>query len=159
MTTQRIEPVWTKQNHPPTCHPDRNEMEWRDLLKWQSLPYAGNFCNLGRFLHSAFAPVGMTDVFCVGWYKFKCTTYMAADCRRYTRFVQRYTQCSGDDSSPSNVAIITRVAERYHPRHVIPTEMKWSGGIFPSSRFYFTQVISATWEDPSTPLALYTFEG
>ena len=27
---------------------------------------------------------------------------LAADCRRYTRFVQRYTQCSGDDSSPSS---------------------------------------------------------
>ena len=44
----------------PTCHPDRNEMEWRDLLKWQVLPYAGNFCYLGRFLHSACAAVGMT---------------------------------------------------------------------------------------------------
>ena len=29
---------------------------------------------------------------------------MAADCRRYTRYVQRYTQCSGDDSSPSSPA-------------------------------------------------------
>ena len=35
-------------------------------------------------------------------------------------------------------------------RHVIPTEMKWSGGIFLSSRFYLTQVIFATWEDSST---------
>ena len=38
------------------------------------------------------------------------------------------------------------------PRHVIPTEMKWSGGIFPSGKFYLTQVIFATWEDSSTPL-------
>ena len=52
------------------------------------------------------ATVGMTDVFCVDWYKFKCTTYMAADCRRYTRYVKWYTQCSGDDSSPSNVTNI-----------------------------------------------------
>ena len=46
-------------------------MEWRDLLKLQVLPYVGYFCNLGGFLHSADATVGMTDVFCVGWYKFK----------------------------------------------------------------------------------------
>ena len=45
---------------PPLCHPDRNEMEWRDLLKLQILPYAGYFCNLGGFLHSACAAVGMT---------------------------------------------------------------------------------------------------
>ena len=38
------------------------------------------------------------------------------------------------------------------PQHFIPTEMKWSGGIFPSSRFYLASVISATWEDSSTPL-------
>ena len=37
-------------------------------------------------------------------------------------------------------------------RHVIPTEMKWSGGIFPSSRFYLASVISAAWVDSSTPL-------
>ena len=48
-------------NHPPTCHPDRNAMEWRDLPKWQALPYTGYYCNLGRFLHSADAAVGMTD--------------------------------------------------------------------------------------------------
>ena len=30
--------------------------------------------------------------------------------------------------------------------------MKWSGGIFPSCRFYLTSVISATWVDSSTPL-------
>ncbi len=46
--------------HLSTCHPDRNEMEWRDLLKWQVLPYAGYHCYLGRFLHSAGATVGMT---------------------------------------------------------------------------------------------------
>ena len=28
------------------------------------------------------------------------------------------------------------------PRHVIPTEMKWSGGIYPSGKFYLTQVIN-----------------
>ena len=113
--------------HPPTCHPDRNEMERRDLLKWQALPYAGNFCNLGRFLHSADATVGMTDVFCVDWYKFKCTTYMAADCRRYTRFEQRNTQCSGDDSSPCHVANRTCVDEWNHlpTCHPDRNEMKW----------------------------------
>ena len=52
-----------KCDHPSTCHPDRNEMEWRDLLKLQALPYAGYFCCLGRFLHSADATVGMTYVF------------------------------------------------------------------------------------------------
>ena len=49
-----------KCDHPSTCHPDRNEMEWRDLLKLQILPYAGYYCNLGGFLHSADAAVGMT---------------------------------------------------------------------------------------------------
>ena len=36
-------------------------MEWRDLPKQQVLPYAGNFCNLGRFLHSACAQ-GLNDI-------------------------------------------------------------------------------------------------
>ena len=49
-----------ERNHPPTCHPDRNEMEWRDLPKLQALPYAGYYCNLSGFLHSADAAVGMT---------------------------------------------------------------------------------------------------
>ena len=43
-----------------TYHPDRSETEWRDLLKWQALPYAGYFCCLSGFLHSANAAVGMT---------------------------------------------------------------------------------------------------
>ena len=60
------------------------------------------------------ATVGMTYVFCVGWYKFKCTTYMAADCRRYTRYVKWYTQCSGDDSSPCHATNTTRAVERNH---------------------------------------------
>ena len=52
-----------KRHHPPTCHPDGHEMEWRDLPNQQILPYAGDSCNLGRFLHSADATVGMTYVF------------------------------------------------------------------------------------------------
>ena len=47
-------------NHIQTCHPGQNEMKWRDLPKQQILPYVGYFCNLGRFLHSADAAVGMT---------------------------------------------------------------------------------------------------
>ena len=35
-------------------------MKWRDLPKQQILPYVGYFCNLGGFLHSADAAVGMT---------------------------------------------------------------------------------------------------
>ena len=58
--TFRIQPVRSKRNHPSTCHSDRNEMEWRILPKWQALPYAGYYCNLRRFLHSADAAVGMT---------------------------------------------------------------------------------------------------
>ena len=76
-----------------------------------------------------------------------------------TRAVNGTTQCSGDDSSPSHVSTITRAVERHYLtaacrggnlppatfrvqpvwlngityRYVIPTEMKWSGGIFPSS--------------------------
>ena len=34
--------------------------ERRDLPKWQILSCVGNFCNLGGFLHSADAAVGMT---------------------------------------------------------------------------------------------------
>ena len=37
-------------------------------------------------------------------------------------------------------------------RHVIPTEMKWSGGIFPSCWFYFVLVLCPTWWIP--PLRL-----
>ena len=57
-----------------------------------------------------YATVGMTFVFGFGRYKFECTTIpapggrMAADCRRYTRYVQQTTQCSGDDSSPASPA-------------------------------------------------------
>ena len=35
--------------------------------------------------------------------------------RRYNRFVQRYTQCSGDDSSPCHAANITRAVKWHHP--------------------------------------------
>ena len=49
-------------------------MEWRDLPKQQILPYVGYFCNLGGFLHSACAAVGMTYVPGFGYYKQKCTT-------------------------------------------------------------------------------------
>ena len=60
-----------------------------------------------------------------------------------------YTQCSGDDSSPCNLTSITRVDKRNHT-HVIPTEMKWSGGIFPSSNNNLRKVKSVTREDSST---------
>ena len=67
-------------------------------------------------------------------------------------------QCSGDDSSPLQprrgagpVSNTTRLVERNHPRHVIPTEMKWSGGIFPSCKFYNTQDIIAALVDSSAP--------
>ena len=43
-------------HHLPICHPDRNEMKWRDLPKQPSLPCVGYFCNLGGFLHSASLP-------------------------------------------------------------------------------------------------------
>ena len=54
-------PRAVERYHISTCHPDRNEMEWRDLPKLQALPYAGYFCNLGGFLHSAFAK-GLNDI-------------------------------------------------------------------------------------------------
>ena len=34
--------------------------------------------------------------------RFRPCGRMAADCRRYTRYVQRYTQCSGVDPTPSS---------------------------------------------------------
>ena len=52
----------------------------------------------------------------------------------------------------TTLANITRVDEWNTPRHVIPTVMKWSEEIFPSSRFSLESVISATWVDSSTPL-------
>ena len=42
------------------------------------------------------------------------------------------------------VTNVTRVDEWNHFRHVIPTEMKWSGGIFSSGKLYLAQVIFAT---------------
>ena len=58
-------------------------------------------------------------------------------------------------STDVNVAKTTR-ADKTEPtsRAVIPTEMKWSGGIYSSCRLYLTQIIIATWEDSSTPLTL-----
>ena len=50
-----------ERNHPPTCHPDRHEMERRNLPKQQVLPYAGSSCNLGRFFRSADAQ-GLNDM-------------------------------------------------------------------------------------------------
>ena len=68
------------------------------------------------------------------------------------------TQCSGDDSSPSSPGeglatfrIQPVWTKRHHPRHVIPTAAKRSGGIHPSSENNLRKVKSATWEDPSTP--------
>ena len=66
-----------ERHHLPTCHPDRNEMEWRDPPKLQALPYVGYSRYLGRFLHSADATVGMTDVSGLAVTKFKCTTIPA----------------------------------------------------------------------------------
>ena len=73
---------------------------------------------------------------------------MAADCRRYTRYVQQTTQCSGDDSSPSNVSNIT-CADKTEP----PPDMSFRGsaasrGIFPSCKLYLVLVILATWWIP-----------
>ena len=60
------------------------------------------------------------------------------------------TQCSGDDSSPSNVAIITYVDKRNHPRYVIPTaaSAEWRNPL----RWTMNQhkVKLAAWEDSST---------
>ena len=67
-----------------TYHPDRSETEWRDLLKWQALPYAGYFCCLSGFLHSANAAVGMTCRWVVPF----CPH------RLYSK------RCHGDESSP-----------------------------------------------------------
>ena len=59
-----------------------------------------------------------------------------------------YTQCSGDDSSPCNVAIITR-ADKTEP----PPDMSFRGsaasrGIFLSGKFYLVLVLSPTWWIP-----------
>ena len=59
-----------------------------------------------------------------------------------------YTQCSGDDSSPCNVAIITS-ADKTEP---LP-DMSFRGseasrGIFPSGKFYLVLVLSPTWWIP-----------
>ena len=63
-------------------------MEWRDLPKLQALPYAGCYCNLSGFLHSADATVGMTYrgvvSFCPhGFYSLRC---LAMNHRRYIGF-------------------------------------------------------------------------
>ena len=82
-------PVRTKRNHPPTCHPDRSETERRDLPKLQALPHAGYICNLGRFLHSADATVGMTYRRLVSYFHTGCV---------------RYAAC-GDESSPLHCVV------------------------------------------------------
>ena len=60
---------------------------------------------------------------------------MPATFQRQPAWLNGTTQCSGDDSSPCNVTNSTRADERNHLRYVIPTVMKWSGGIFPSGNF------------------------
>ena len=76
----------------------------------------------------------------------------SGDVANITRADEWGTQCSGDDSSPSNVENTTCAGERYHP----PTchsglERKRSGGIYSSGNNNQRMVKIATWEDPSTP--------
>ena len=56
----------------------------------------------------------------------------------------------GGNLPPATLRIQPVWLNRTAPRHVIPTEMKWSGGIYPSSKLYLASVIFATWEDSST---------
>ena len=101
--------------HLPICHPDRNAMEWRDLPKQQAFPYAGNFCNLGRFLHSADAAVGMTDVFAL--------VGTNSNVQRIWRQIAAATPASNNGipyvaamiHRHDNVTNITRAVEWYHP--------------------------------------------
>ena len=69
-----------------------------------------------------------------------------------TRAVERYHASRGGNLPPATFRIQPVQTKRNTYRHVIPTEMKWSGGIFPSCKLYLRQVISATWVDSSTPL-------
>ena len=58
------------------------------------------------------------------------------------------TQCSGDDSSPSNVSNITCAVERNHPPICHSEGAKASRGIFPSGKLYLVLVLSSTWWIP-----------
>ncbi len=149
--TFQKQPVWTKRNHPPICHSEGAQRAEEStqvaifILCWFILQRGG-------FLR--YATVGMTFVFGFGRYKFECTTIpapggrMAADCRRYTRYIQQTTQCSGDDSSPSNVSKTTCV-DKTEP----PPDMSFRGsaagrGIYSSGNLYLVLVHPPTWWIP-----------
>ena len=118
--TFQKQPVWTKRNHPPICHSE-------GVKRSRGIYSSGKIYLV--LVHPPtwwipplrYATVGMTFVFGFGRYKFECTTIpapggrMAADCRRYTRYIQQTTQCSGDDSSPSNVSKTTCVDKTEPP--------------------------------------------
>ena len=117
--TLQIQPVRLYGTTHPSCH-----SEGAQRVEESSQAASFTLCwfieQRGGFLRSL-CSVGTTYVFGFGRYKFKCTTIpapggrMAADCRRYTRYIQQTTQCSGDDSSPSNVSKTTCVDKTEPP--------------------------------------------
>ena len=68
----------------------------------------------------------------------------SADLPPLQPFVHQYTQCSGDDPSPSNVENTTCADERNHLPTCHPEGAKASRGIYPSGKLYLVLVISAT---------------
>ena len=151
--TFQKQPVWTKRNHPPICHSE-------GVKRSRGIYSSGKIYLV--LVHPPtwwipplrYATVGMTFVFGFGRYKFECTTIpapggrMAADCRRYTRYIQQTTQCSGDDSSPSNVSKTTCV-DKTEP----PPDMSFRGsaagrGIYSSGNLYLVLVHPPTWWIP-----------
>ena len=113
--TLQIQPVRTKRNHLPRHVIPSERMRVEESSQVAGFILCWFFVQRGGFLHSADAAVGMTSVFAVVVTSSNeqrvALRPMAADCRRYTRYVQQNTQCSGDDSSPSNVSKITCVDE------------------------------------------------
>ena len=75
--TFQKQPVWTKRNHPPTCH-----SEGAQRVEESSQAASFTLCwfieQRGGFLRSL-CSVGMTYVFGFGRYKFKCTTIPAPE--------------------------------------------------------------------------------
>ena len=118
-STLQIQPVWLNgSTYRHVIPSERKRVE--ESSQAASFTLCWFFVQRGGFLHSADAAVGMTSVFAVVVTSSNeqrvALRPMAADCRRYTRYVQQNTQCSGDDSSPWHVANITRVVEWNHAK-------------------------------------------
>ena len=109
--TWQIQPVWINRTTSQVCHSDRSVSGVEESTTLVKKPAQGKACNLGRFLDSLSLP---RNDMSGGGFVLSPRVIIATFPERPV-WMNGITQCSGDDSSPCNVAIITYVDTRNSP--------------------------------------------